>query len=93
MFHRILLYLTCSFLLFGLTMVSITAQACADTQPAIAGAQIVSNNQTGVIYSTPNIPGHTYLWSVTGGVIVSGGNTNQISVNWGVVGAGSVSVT
>ncbi len=93
MFHRLLLFLTCSFLLPGLTMVSLNATACADTQPAIAGAQIVSNNQSGVIYSTPNIPGHTYSWSITGGVIISGGNTNQISVNWGVVGAGSVTVT
>jgi PKD repeat protein len=76
-----------------MTALSLSAQPCADTQPAIAGAQIVSNNQTLVIYSTPNIPGHTYSWSITGGVIVSGGTTSQITVNWGPVGAGSVSVT
>lgn len=93
MFHRFLRYLTCSSLLFGLTVMSLSAQPCADTQPAIAGAQIVSNNQLGVIYSTPSIPGHTYTWTITGGVIVSGGNTNQVNVNWGPVGAGTISVT
>jgi PKD repeat protein len=93
MFHRFLLYLTCSSLLFGMTALSVSALPCADTQPTIAGTQIVCNNQIGVIYSTPNIPGHTYSWSVTGGTIVSGGNTNQVSVTWGPVGTGSLSVT
>jgi len=46
-----------------------------------------------VIYSTPNIPGHTYSWTVTGGVIGSGAGTNQITVNWGNVGVGTVTVT
>lgn len=93
MFHRFLRYLTCSTLLFGLTTFSLSAQPCADTQPTIAGSQVVCNNQTLVIYSTPNIPGHTYLWAITGGTIISGGNTSQISVNWGAVGNGSISVT
>jgi PKD repeat protein len=94
MFHRFLLYLTCLSLFLGMTSHSLSAQPpCADTQPTIAGAQIVCNNQLGVIYSTPNIPGHTYSWSVTGGIIVSGGGTNQVSVTWGPVGAGSLSVT
>jgi PKD repeat protein len=93
MFYRFLLYLTCLSLLFGITALSVSAQSCADTRPTIAGAQIVCNNQLGVIYSTPNIPGHTYSWSVTGGTIVSGGNTSQISVSWGPVGTGSLSVT
>lgn len=93
MFHRFLLYLTCSSLLLGLTTLSLSAQPCADTQPTIAGAQVVSNNQTGVIYSTPSIPGHTYSWSITGGTIISGVNTSQISVTWGPVGTGSLSVT
>jgi len=92
MFHRFLRALTCSILLVGVTAFTLTAQPCADTQPTIAGAQVVSNNQTGVIYSTPNIPGHTYSWTVTGGIITSGANTNQITINWGIVGPGSVSV-
>ncbi len=93
MFQRFLRALACSALFLGVTSLPMPAYPCADTQPTISGAQIVSNNQTGVIYSTPNIPGHTYSWAIAGGVITSGGNTNQISVNWGVVGVGSVSVT
>jgi PKD repeat protein len=93
MFHRFLRALTCSILLVGVTAFTLTAQPCADTQPTIAGAQVVSNNQTGVIYSTPNIPGHTYSWTATGGIITSVPNTNQVTVNWGIVGIGSVSVT
>jgi PKD repeat protein len=93
MFHRFLLYVTCSSLLFGLTALSASAQPCADTQPTIAGAQIVSNSQTGVIYSTPNIPGHTYSWSITGGIIALGANTSQVSVNWGAVGTGTLTLT
>ncbi|HEY5137831.1 MAG TPA: PKD domain-containing protein, partial [Methylococcales bacterium] len=72
---------------------SVSAQPCADTQPTIAGAQVVVNNQPTVVYSTPNIPGHTYSWTVTGGIITAGANTSQITVNWGLVGAGSVTVT
>jgi PKD repeat protein len=93
MFHRFLLYLTCSSLLLGVTTLSLSAQPCADTQPTIAGAQIVCNNQTGVIYSTPNIPGHTYQWAIAGGTIISGGNTNQVTVNWGAVGFATLAVT
>ncbi|MGE5425396.1 MAG: PKD domain-containing protein, partial [Syntrophothermus sp.] len=76
-----------------LSFAHVAAQPCADTQPLISGAQSVTNSQSNVIYSTPNIPGHTYSWSVNGGTITSGMNTNQISVLWGPVGAGSVSVT
>jgi PKD repeat protein len=93
MFHRFLRALTCSILFLGVTTLSLTAQTCADTRPTIAGAKIVSNNQTGVIYSTPNISGHTYSWTITGGNITSVVNTNQITVTWGAVGVGSVSVT
>ncbi len=93
MFQRFLRYLTCSTLILGMTTFSLSAQTCADTQPEIAGTSIVCNNQTGVIYSTPNIAGHTYSWSLTGGTIISGGSTNQISVTWGAVGTGAVSVT
>ena len=50
-------------------------------------------NQVGVTYSTPNVSGNTYTWSVVGGTIVSGVNTNSITVNWSPAGAGSVLVT
>jgi hypothetical protein len=44
-------------------------------------------------YSTPNVAGHTYAWTVTGGTIISGQGTNSITVNWTTVGPGNVDVT
>jgi len=61
--------------------------------PVITGLTIVCANDAGVIYSTPNSPGNTYTWSVSGGSIVSGAGTNSITVNWGAAGAGTVEVT
>ena len=53
----------------------------------------VSINGSTSTYSTPDIPGHTYSWSVTGGTIAAGQNTNQVNVTWTTAGPGSVSVT
>jgi PKD repeat protein len=92
MLHRFLRYIFLASVLVT-TALSIQAQPCADTQPTIAGPQVVSNNQVGVIYSTPSIPGHTYSWTVTGGSITAGTGTSQITVAWGAIGTGSVSVT
>ena len=78
--------------LFMITAGCLPAQPCADTQPVIAGSQVVTNNQSGVIYSTPNIPGHTYTWSLSGGSITSGQGTSQVAVLWGAVGTGSITV-
>ncbi len=78
--------------LFIVTDGWLSAQPCADTQPVIVGSQVVTNNQTGVIYSTPNIPGHAYTWSISGGTIISGAGTNQVTVTWGAVGNGSITI-
>lgn len=69
------------------------AQPCPDNSPVITGPGVVSNNQLGVVYSTPNIPGHTYGWTVFGGTIGSGAGTSQITVNWGNIGTGSITLT
>ena len=69
------------------------AQPCPDNSPVITGPGVVSNNQLGVVYSTPNIPGHTYAWTVSGGTIGSGAGTSQISVNWGNIGTGTITLT
>jgi large repetitive protein len=63
--------------------------------PAITGPTpvCVSINGSTSTYSTPDIPGHTYSWSVAGGTIASGQNTNQINVTWTTAGPGTVSVT
>ena len=58
--------------------------------PVITGAVTACANEVGVVYSTPNIAGHTYSWSVIGGAITAGTATNSITVTWGVAGAGTV---
>ena len=44
-------------------------------------------------YSTPDNPGSTYVWDVTGGSIITGTGTHQISVLWETAGTGNVEVT
>jgi len=61
--------------------------------PVIAGPVEVCAIDHGVVYNTPNVQGHSYDWGVTGGIITSGQNTSQISINWGgPTMPGSVSV-
>jgi PKD domain/PKD-like domain/Secretion system C-terminal sorting domain len=61
--------------------------------PIITGPASVCANQTGVTYSTPNVVGNFYNWTVAGGTIVSGTGTNSITVDWGIAGTGTVNVT
>jgi beta-glucanase (GH16 family) len=59
----------------------------------IVGNILVEPATHGVTYSEPAISGTTYLWTVSGSgsSLVSGQNTNQITVNWGNT-SGTVSV-
>ncbi|MBA3662703.1 MAG: T9SS type A sorting domain-containing protein [Bacteroidetes bacterium] len=50
--------------------------------PVISGQNAVCSNATGVIYSSPNTA-NVFLWTINGGTISSGQNTNSVSVNWG----------
>ncbi len=61
--------------------------------PLISGSTSVCPNAAGVVYSTTNVPGHTYSWVVTGGTIANGQGTNSITVNWGNTSPGTVRVT
>lgn len=63
--------------------------------PAISGPTPVCVSANGATsqYTTASVAGHTYVWTVTGGTITAGQNTNQISVSWTTAGAGVVSVT
>jgi beta-glucanase (GH16 family) len=60
---------------------------------AITGATLTEPNTNSVTYSVPSLSGVTYQWTVSGAgnTIVSGQNTNQITVNWGNT-SGTVSV-
>ena len=59
----------------------------------INGLQVVCPGDSGVVYSVDSIGGATYNWTITGGSIVSGNGTNQITVNWGTSTAGTLTVT
>jgi hypothetical protein len=62
--------------------------------PVITGPNPVceSINNSTEIYSTINVPGHTYNWAVAGGTL-TGQGTNEIAVTWTTPGPGSVTVT
>ena len=64
--------------------------------PVISGSLTVSNSATNSSYSTPNVNGNLYSWTVIGGTIISGQGTSSIDINWGTCGTcttGSVAVT
>lgn len=49
--------------------------------------------ETGVnTYSVPAVAGSTYNWTVTGGNIISGQGTNQITVQWNIDTTGTINV-
>ncbi len=62
--------------------------------PVVTGPTPVCVSVTGTTstYSTPNVAGHTYNWTVVGGTIATGQGTNTITVTWTTAGPGSVSV-
>jgi len=49
--------------------------------PAIFGPPIVCENEP-ASYLTPQVPGNTYQWSTTGGVITSSSTLAQVTVFW-----------
>ena len=60
--------------------------------PVISGNDFVCKNQTEV-YSTPFNEDNTYTWVISGGTIIAGAGTNEITVTWGDPGAAFVNVT
>jgi predicted small secreted protein len=92
----------------GTGIVSVAATACngciRDTSASIAihpqPAPVISGpvtvpSDTTAVYCTPNFNGHLYTWTIFGGTIVAGNNTNCISIQWGPYppcGCGSVTV-
>lgn len=59
----------------------------------ITGPTQVCTLQDAVVYSTPDITGADFNWTVNGGNIISGQGSNSITVDWGVPGPGSVIVS
>jgi len=61
----------------------------------LSGETILCADSMGLAYSVPAATGTTtgYNWVITGGTQASGGNTNQITVDWGAGPTGEVCVT
>lgn len=61
--------------------------------PAITGEISVCLTMEPVNYSTPDDPGCAYTWQVTGGSILEGENTHEVTVEWNQEGEGMIAVT
>ncbi|NJL11715.1 MAG: T9SS type B sorting domain-containing protein [Microscillaceae bacterium] len=57
--------------------------------PLISGLDNVCEDSP-IVYNTPLVPGNTYAWTITGGTIITGGNTHEITVEWQTTGSLSV---
>ncbi len=60
--------------------------------PEISGKIDVCAYENSVRYQTNSVGGHSYSWIVDGGNIVSGQNSNAITVNWDNSGVGRITV-
>lgn len=60
--------------------------------PVITGDEVVCANSTGLIYTSPEVEGHSYEWVVTGGELIEGAATNSVTVNWHENGSGMLSL-
>lgn len=60
-------------------------------RPLIAGDAQVCTNET-YTYAVPDIAGSTYIWTATGGTILSGQGTHQVTVQWSNGTAGTLNV-
>ncbi len=49
----------------------------------VIGPSSVCPNVEGVIYNATALDAHTYIWTIEGGVILNGRNTDEITVKWG----------
>jgi|GEM_PF-675330 len=62
--------------------------------PVISGPDNVCQHATNTInYSTPNVPGNTYSWTVTLGTISGSSTGNSVNVIWNTPGVGTLRVT
>jgi hypothetical protein len=89
------------------TVVETNAVGCSDTAvvlsvvvnpvpvtPPITGPNPVCENTLGSVYSVLPAGGSTYNWVITGnGVITFGQGTNSITVDWGLAGSATITLT
>ena len=60
----------------------LTVDPCGAFSSSISGPNPITNGQQNAVYSVPNQTGFAYQWSITGGTIVNGQNTNTVTVDW-----------
>jgi len=75
-----------------LSYYTVTIADCTPFSTSITGSSTIAAGQQNVVYSVPNQSGFTYAWSITGGTIVSGQNTNSVTVNWDASTSHSISI-
>jgi gliding motility-associated-like protein len=63
-----------------------------DSTLLIQGNLIPCEFSTGSIYKLSGLPNSKYKWTITGGTITAGQNTNTITVTWGKTGKGQLTV-
>jgi hypothetical protein len=71
---------------------SIQVTTSTTPTPVITGSQYVCAGSTGHAYSTPNVAGHDYTWTILpagAGTITSGGGTSSIIITWNGASAGN----
>jgi hypothetical protein len=60
--------------------------------PMVSGTGTVCQGASDVVYTTPAAEGDGYEWTITGGSLLSGQNSNEVTVSWEDAGTGAVSV-
>jgi hypothetical protein len=72
----------CNYLQLSSNIVVKTVITCDAFSSNISGPNPISPGQQNAVYSVPNQTGFTYMWSITGGTIISEQNTNSVTVDW-----------
>lgn len=60
--------------------------------PGLNGPLSVCPNSTGIVYKGVGSSGSSYTWTVSGGTQASGGNTKDITIDWGDEGLGTITI-
>ncbi len=74
------------------SLVSDTVLVFSKPDPIISGEDSTCQNKI-YTYTTPDIPGNTYMWNVSGGTVLGANNGSSLSVLWTTTGPHSISIT
>ncbi|MDQ3190343.1 MAG: gliding motility-associated C-terminal domain-containing protein [Bacteroidota bacterium] len=77
---------------FGVSTTPFILSQTRPAAPSLTGDQLICSN-TQMSYIASGNASSTYNWTVTGGVIVSDSTQQTITIEWGSVSPGSISVT